>query len=75
MYVCKVMTVRGYSLVMYGNEIQSTELAVDLSNELRDLMLKTRGVGEGGRGDLDQDDVSNPLGVCSEEAGECAQLI
>ena len=46
-----------------GNEVQRAVLSVDVSDEFRYLTLQFRRVCQGGRSDLDKDDLPNPLWI------------
>ena len=59
---------------MARDEVEAAKLAVDLRDELADLLLQLRRVGEGWRGDLDHDDLADPLRVGEQEVAEGAQL-
>ena len=50
-----------------GDEVQAPVLAVDVRDELGDLALEARRVGQGGGGDLDEDDLPSPLRIVLEE--------
>ena len=53
----------GLVVMMDGNEIERTVLSVDVSDEFGHLMLQFWRICQGGRGDLNEDDLSNPLRV------------
>lgn len=48
---------------MHRDEVELSELAIDVGNEFADLSLKLGRVRERGRGDLDKHNVPDPLRV------------
>jgi hypothetical protein len=63
-------------LMVDGNEVESTELAVDARDDLGYLTLQLGRVrGDGGRaGNLNEHDIANPLWVIMQEFLECTKL-
>ena len=59
---------------MDGNEVQRAVLSIDVSDEFGDLTLQFRRICQGGRGDLDKDDLSNPLRVVLQQFFKGTQL-
>ena len=59
----KLVGLDGLMIVVDGNEVQGAVLSVDVSHELGHLSLEFWGVCQGGRGDLDKDNLSDPLWV------------
>ena len=53
----------GLVIVMDGNEVQRAILSVNVSNDLRHLALQFWRIRQGGRGDLNENDLSYPLWV------------
>ena len=51
----------GLVIMVDGNEVQRTILSVDVSDELGHLTLQFWRIRQGGRGDLDEDYLSDPL--------------
>lgn len=57
-----------------GNEIEASVFAIDVGDELADHTLQLGRVGKGRAGDLDHDDIANPLGVVLQQLFECTKL-
>jgi hypothetical protein len=53
----------GLVVMVDGNEVQRTILSVDVSDEFGHLTLQFWRICQGGRGNLDKDDLSDPLWV------------
>lgn len=64
----------GLVVMVDGNEVQRTILSVDVSNELRYLMLQFWRVCQGRRGNLNENDLSDPLRVVLQQFFEGSQL-
>ena len=56
------------------NEVQLSEFTIDLGYKLRDLTFETGRVGKGGRGDLDEHDIADPLRVGVQETSKGTKL-
>ena len=61
--------------MVHRNKVEPAVLAVDLADELGDLTLELRAVGERGRRDLDEHNLADPLGVVVQELLERSQLL
>lgn len=61
-------------LMMHRHEIQAPKLAINIRDELANLPLELGRVGQGGRRNLDEHDVPDPLGVRLEELVEGLEL-
>lgn len=61
-------------VMVNGNEIQRPVLAIDVGYQFGDLTFQLGRVGESRRGDLDQDDLSDPFGEVLQQFFECAKL-
>lgn len=59
---------------MYGNEIQTPILPIDMCDQLAHNALQLRRVCERRTCNLDHDDVADPFWVRLEELLECAEL-
>ena len=64
----------GLVVMVDGNKVQRTILSVDVSNELGNLTLQFWRIRQGGRGNLDENDLSNPLRVVLQQFFEGSQL-
>jgi hypothetical protein len=64
----------GHLLVMDRNEVEGSIFTVDVSNKLRHLSLKLRGVRQCGRCHLDHDNVADPLRIIAQQFFESAEL-
>ena len=62
------------ALVVDGDEVQRTELSVDVRDKLRHLTFELRRVGQRRRRNLDKDDIPNPLRVILQELLEGTKL-
>ena len=62
------------ALVVDGDEVQRTELSVDVRDKLGYLTLQLRRVGKSGRSNLDQNDVADPLRVVLQQLLKCTKL-
>lgn len=59
---------------MDRDEVQTSIFTIDVRNEFADLPLKLGRVRQGGRGDLDHDNIANPLREILEELLKRAKL-
>lgn len=64
----------GLMVMVDGDKVQRTVLSVDVSDELGNLTLQLRRICQGGRGDLNENDFSDPLRVLLQQFFEGSQL-
>ena len=67
--------INGNELVVHGDEVQTTILAIDAAHKLTNLSFQFWRVGKSRGCNLNKDDPTYPLGVIVQQLRECAQLL